>query len=163
MKYEIAVFVMCVLLTLGNCASGPHIIDFMSGRFGSVETWTRAGFGPGAGLAFNLTEEIWELAVNVNMAAWWVIPVVHIIVAFLSFPGIFVIKVSGDISKHQCVSGSQVLHVNFDQGPIPECCVMNTTPTSYKQTPTCDARKEKEQAKNTQGKPANKERVSFCG
>ncbi|KAK2560535.1 Tetratricopeptide repeat protein 13 [Acropora cervicornis] len=99
---------------------------------------------------FNLTEEVWELAVNVNMAAWWVIPVVHIIVAFLSFPGIFVIKVSGDISKHQCVSGSQVLHVNFDQGPIPECCVMNTTPTSYKQTPTCDARKEKEQAKNTQ-------------
>lgn len=48
MKYEIAVFVMCVLLTLGNCASGPHIIDFMSGRFGPVETWTRAGFGPGA-------------------------------------------------------------------------------------------------------------------
>ncbi|XP_067018198.1 tetratricopeptide repeat protein 13-like isoform X1 [Acropora muricata] len=97
------------------------------------------------------------------MAAWWVIPVVHIIVAFLSFPGIFVIKVSGDISKHQCVSGSQVLHVNFDQGPIPECCVMNTTPTSYKQTPTCDARKEKEQAKNTQDamhcpKPSNSQR-----
>lgn len=112
---------------------------------------------------FNLTEEVWELAVNVNMAACWVIPVVHIIVAFLSFPGIFVIKVSGDMSKHQCVSGSQVLHVNFDQGPIPECCVMNTTPTSYKQTPTCDARKEKEQAKNIQGTPANKERVFFCG
>ena len=36
-KYEIAVFGMCVLLTLGNCASGPHIIDFMSGRFGPVE------------------------------------------------------------------------------------------------------------------------------
>lgn len=97
-------------------------------------------------------ERVWVLVDNVHMAAWRVIPVIHMIVAFLSFLKVIVGKGNGDVSKHQCVSGSQVLRVNFDQGPIPECCVMNTTPTSYKQSPTCDSRKEKEQAKNTQGK-----------
>ena len=69
MKYEIAIFGMFVLFTLGNCASGPHIIGFMSGRYldtGRIWPGGRTGI-------FNLTEEVWELAVNVNMAAWWVI------------------------------------------------------------------------------------------
>ena len=33
---------MCVLFAVGNCHGGPHI-DFMTGRYGPVEIWTRAG------------------------------------------------------------------------------------------------------------------------
>lgn len=77
--------------------------------------------------------------------------VIYSKVFFLIFLNVLEIKVSVGGSSHICVSGSQVLQVNFGDGPIQQCAVMNTTPASHNHKPNCASEKAKEQAKSTEG------------
>ena len=88
---------------------------------------------------------------NVNMAAWRALTITRFIVFFLPIFFVLPMKANVDGASHICVSGSQVLHVNFADGPIQQCGVMNTTPASNKAKPSCAAAKAKEQAKSSQG------------
>ena len=85
------------------------------------------------------------------MAAWRAVSLTRFIVLFLPFSNVLAMKVNIGGANHICVSGSQVLHVNFGDGPIQQCGVMNTTPASNKDKPSCAAEKAKEQAKSSQG------------
>lgn len=84
---------------------------------------------------------------NVNMSAWRAILMACFIVLLLPFSSVLAMKVNIGGTSHICVSGSQVFHVNFGDGPLQQCGVMNTTPTSNKDKPSCAAEKAKEQAK----------------
>ena len=84
---------------------------------------------------------------NVNMSAWRAILMACFIVLLLPFSSVLTMKVNIGGTSHICVSGSQVFHVNFGDGPVQQCGVMNTTPTSNKDKPSCAAEKAKEQAK----------------
>lgn len=85
------------------------------------------------------------------MAAWRAVIMTRFMVFFLPFSFVSVMKVNVDGASHICVSGSQVLQVNFGDGPIQQCSVMNTTPASNKDKPICATEKAKEQAKSSQG------------
>lgn len=82
---------------------------------------------------------------NVNMAAWRVLSMTRLIVLFLCFSNTLGIKVSIGGASHVCVSGSQVLHVNFGSGPIPQCGLVNTTPDGH-----ANNEKAKEQGREAQ-------------
>ena len=85
------------------------------------------------------------------MAAWRAMTIPRFMVFCLPFFFVSVMKMNVDGASHICVSGSQVLHVNFGDGPIQQCGVMNTTPASNKDKPSCATEKAKEQAKSSQG------------
>lgn len=86
---------------------------------------------------------------NINMAACGAFQMTHVVVLFLPFYNVLTMKVNIGGTSHVCVSGSQVLHVNFGNGPIQHCDVMNTTPAS-KAKPS-GTEKAKGQAKSFQG------------
>ena len=68
------------------------------------------------------------------MAAWRAsVTMTRFIVVFLHFYYVLGMKVSITGSSHVCVSGSQVVHVNFGAGPIQQCGLLNTTPQASKQ------------------------------
>lgn len=79
------------------------------------------------------------------MAAWC-----RLTLLFLVFDEVLAIKVNVRGANHICASGAQVFHVNFGNGPIHQCDVMNTTPPSNNGKPSC-AEKAKEQLKSSQG------------
>ena len=79
------------------------------------------------------------------MAAWC-----RLTLLFLFFYEVLAIKVNVRGANHICASGAQVFHVNFGNGPIHQCDVMNTTPPSKNGKPSC-AEKAKEQLKSSQG------------
>ena len=63
------------------------------------------------------------------MAAWRASETMaRFIVVFLHFYYVLGMKVSITGSSHVCVSGSQVVHVNFGASPIQQCGLLNTTP-----------------------------------
>ena len=69
------------------------------------------------------------------------------IVVFLYFSNVLGMKVSITGSSHVCVSGSQVLHVNFRASPIQQCGLLNTTPQASKDGGRADEKEAKDQAK----------------
>lgn len=83
------------------------------------------------------------------MAAWRAskTTMTRLFVAFLSFNSVLGIKVSITGAKHVCVSGSQVLHVNFGATPLEQCGPLNTTPQASKEEHRADDKKANEQAK----------------
>ena len=81
------------------------------------------------------------------MSAWRATLMACFIVLLLPFSSVLAMKVNIGGTSHICVSGSQVFHVNFGDGPVQQCGVMNSTPTSNKDKPSCAAEKAKEQAK----------------
>lgn len=83
------------------------------------------------------------------MAAWRASTMTRLIVAFLYFSNVLGIKVTISGSSHVCVSGSQVLHVNFGASPIQQCGLLNTTPQASKDGTHADGKKANEQAKAT--------------
>jgi len=79
------------------------------------------------------------------MAAWRAsVTMTRLIVIFLHFYLVLGMKVSITGSSHVCVSGSQVVHVNFGASPIQQCGLLNTTPQASK-----DEREAKDQAKGS--------------
>ena len=84
------------------------------------------------------------------MAAWCVASPLRLTFFFLLFYEVLAIKVNVRGANHICSSGAQVFHVNFGNGPIHQCDVMNTTPPSNNGKPSC-AEKAKERLKSSQG------------
>lgn len=84
------------------------------------------------------------------MAAWCVASPLRLTFFFLLFYEVLAIKVNVRGANHICSSGAQVFHVNFGNGPIHQCDVMNTTPPSNNGKPSC-AEKENERLKSSQG------------
>ncbi|XP_073230199.1 tetratricopeptide repeat protein 13-like [Porites lutea] len=84
------------------------------------------------------------------MAAWCVVSPLRLTFFFLLFYEVLAIKVNVRGANHICSSGAQVFHVNFGNGPIHQCNVMNTTPPSNNGKPSC-AEKAKERLKSSQG------------
>ena len=81
------------------------------------------------------------------MAAWRASgTMTRFIVVFLHFYYVLGMKVSITGSSHVCVSGSQVVHVNFGAGPIQQCGLLNTTPQASKEE---GSRESKDQAKGS--------------
>lgn len=71
----------------------------------------------------------------------------RLIVIFLYFSNVVGIKVSITGTSHVCVSGSQVVHVNFGASPIQQCGLLNTTPQASKDGGHDDQKKANGQAK----------------
>ena len=84
------------------------------------------------------------------MAAWCVVSPLRLTFFFLLVYEVLAIKVNVRGANHICSSGAQVFHVNFGNGPIHQCDVMNTTPPSNNGKPSC-AEKAKERLKSSQG------------
>ena len=80
------------------------------------------------------------------MAAWRAsVTMTRLIVVFLHFYYVLGMKVSITGSSHVCVSGSQVVHVNFGASAIQQCGLLNTTPQASKG----EGREAKGQAKDS--------------
>lgn len=81
-----------------------------------------------------------------QMAAWRAsVTMIRYIVVFLHFYCVLGMKVSITGSSHVCVTGSQVVHVNFGAGPIQQCGLLNTTPQASKE----EGGESKDQAKGS--------------
>lgn len=71
----------------------------------------------------------------------------RLIVIFLYLSSVVAIKVSITGTSHVCVTGSQVVHVNFGASPIQQCGLLNTTPQASKDGGHADQKKASGQAK----------------
>ena len=89
------------------------------------------------------------LRTNVNMAAWRFFLESRLIVIFLCFFNTFAIKENVGEANRVCVSGSQVVHVNFGEGGISQCGLANYTPDGHGAREERDE-KLKEHAKKSQ-------------
>ncbi|RMX50508.1 hypothetical protein pdam_00009225 [Pocillopora damicornis] len=86
------------------------------------------------------------LRTNVNMAAWRFFLESRLIVIFLCFFNTFAIKENVGEANRVCVSGSQVVHVNFGEGGISQCGLANYTPDGH------GAREERDEKVKEHGK-----------
>ncbi|CAH3134240.1 unnamed protein product [Pocillopora meandrina] len=80
------------------------------------------------------------------MAAWRFFLESRLIVIFLCFFNTFAIKENVGEANRVCVSGSQVVHVNFGEGGISQCGLANYTPDGH------GAREERDEKVKEHGK-----------
>ena len=78
------------------------------------------------------SEEVWGcVRANVNMSAWRFFSESRLIVVFLCYSHTFAFKEDVGEANSVCVSGSQVVHVNFGDGGISQCGLTNYMPDGH--------------------------------